>query len=257
MDSAVSSFVEGLISRYTLELNDDNGVVNMKKNNCFIAELGEEFMFYSAFVRSFDSSFGNVFEKMGNRIAKLSYEVRGNIDSFLLPDQVGRISSILDSYADRIATPSISHYSEYSSIYPKDITSFKRSHVTDNYFYCKEKDEHYLIELKASGDLDNKKARAEKNALLEEYFLLKNQLKTGKGIKIFFGTAYNKFGEKKPWKQERVKQFFATEELLIGEEYWNFVCNDSSGFEIIFSAYKESVDKIRKSLKIIKDMYFK
>ena len=42
-------------------------------------------MFYSAFVRSFDSSFGKVLEKIGNEVAKLSYDVRGNIDSFLLP----------------------------------------------------------------------------------------------------------------------------------------------------------------------------
>ena len=43
--------------------------------------------------------------------------------------------------------------------------------VDDNVFCfwsSKEKNEHYLIELKASGDLDNKKARAEKTALLEE-----------------------------------------------------------------------------------------
>lgn len=63
VDTAVTAFAEGLISRYSREIDDVNGVVNMKKNNCFIAELGEEFMFYSAFVRSFDSSFGNVWKK--------------------------------------------------------------------------------------------------------------------------------------------------------------------------------------------------
>ena len=80
VDTAISAFAEGLISRYSEEVDDANGVINMKKNNCFIAELGEEFMFFSAFVRSFDSSFGNVLEKIGNNIAKLSYDVRGNID---------------------------------------------------------------------------------------------------------------------------------------------------------------------------------
>ena len=259
VDTAIEAFAEGLISRYTAEVDDVDGVINMKKNNCFIAELGEEFMFYSAFVRSFDSSFGNILEKMGNNIAKLSYEVKGNIDSFILPDQVNRISSILDSYLDHITTPEISHYATYSSIYPRDITSYKRTHVTDNYFYCAQKNEHYLIELKASGDLDNKKARAEKMALLEEYFLLKNQLKddnTAK-IKIFFGTAYNKFGEGKAWKQERVRQFFAENELLIGKEYWNFVCNDDCGFNVVFNQYRKSADKIRTALTKIKGMYFK
>ena len=75
---------------------------------------------------------------------------------------------------------------------------------------------------------------------------MKNQLKddaTAK-VQIFFGTACNKFGEGKTWKQERVKQFFAEDELLIGKEYWNFVCNDEKGFEIVFNQYKKSADKI-------------
>lgn len=258
VNTAIESFSEGLISRYSEEVDDMTGVINMKKNNCFIAELGEEFMFYSAFVRSFDSSFGNVLEKIGNNIATLSYDVRGNIDSFILPDQISRISSILDSYSGHTSKPEIVHYSSFSSIYPKDITSYKRTHVTDNYFYCEDKNEHYLIELKASGDLDNKKSRAEKSALLEEYFLLKNQLRDDKTakIKIFFGTAYNKFGEGKVWKQERVKQFFSEDELLIGKDYWNFVCNDDCGFEIVFNQYKKSADKIREALLKIKGMYF-
>ena len=113
--------------------------------------------------------------------------------------------------------------------------------------------------MKASGDLDNKKARAEKNALLEEYFLLKNKLKddeTAK-IKILFGTAYNKFGEGKFWKQERVRQFFSEEELLIGRDYWNFVCDDELGFDIVFNQYKRSAEKIRTALSKIKGMYFR
>lgn len=258
VDTAMLSFAEGLISRYSSEVDDINGVINMKKNNCFVAELGEEFMFYSAFVRSFDSSFGNVLEKMGNNIAKLSYEVRNNIDSFIIPEQTQRIASILDSYLDHNSHPKTEHYSMFESIYPRDITSYRRMHATDNYFYSEEKNEHYLIELKASGDLDNKKARAEKSALLEEYFLLKNQLKDDStaSIKIFFGTAYNKFGEGKPWKQERVKQFFAEEELLIGKDYWNFVCDSEDGFNVVFKQYQKSSKCIKEALTEIKRMYF-
>ena len=259
VDTAITNFAEGLTSRYSAEVDDPTGVINMKKNNCFIAELGEEFMFYSAFVRSFDSSFGNVLENIGNSIARLSYEVRGNINSFILPDQTQRVASILDNYVDRVAKPEVEHYSSFSTIYPRNVTSYKRKHVTDHYFYDEAKNEHYLIELKASGDLDNKKARAEKSALLEEYFLLKNQVKNDTDAKIFlfFGTAYNKFGEGKEWKQERVKQFFADEELLIGKDYWNFVCNSPEGFDIVFGQYQKSANKIRNSLAKIKGMYFR
>lgn len=258
VDASIKSFSEGLVGRHEKELYCDEGVINMKKKNCFIAELGEEFMFYSAFVRSFDSSFGNVLEGLGNNIAKLSYDVRGNISSFILPDQTQRIASILDSYTDHTSNPSVNHYSSFDVIYPRNTVSYERTHVTDNYFYNPETNEHYLIELKASGDLDNKKAKAEKSALLDEYFLLKNLLKddsTAK-IKIYFGTAYNKYGEGNYWKQERVRQFFADEELLIGKDYWNFVCNDKNGFDIVFEQYKKSAYGIKNSLSIIKEMYF-
>ena len=258
IDASIESFATGLTSRYERELHCDDGVINMKKNNCFIAELGEEFMFYSAFVRSFDSSFGNILEQMGNNIARLSYEVKGDITSFILPDQTQRIASILDSYLDHTSIPEIAHYSNFEVIYPKNTVSYERTHVTDNYFYNPKTNEHYVIELKASGDLDNKKARAEKSALLEEYFLLKNSLKNDKTAKvhIFFGTAYNKFGEGKYWRQERVRQFFADDELLIGKDYWNFVCNDENGFDIVFNQYRRSANKIKQALTTIKNLYF-
>lgn len=85
VDTCISSFAIGLKERYQKEVADPYGVINKKKLNCFIAELGEEFMFYSAFVRSFDSSFGKILENMGNQIAKLSYVVEKNVNAFLLP----------------------------------------------------------------------------------------------------------------------------------------------------------------------------
>lgn len=76
-----------------------------------------------------------------------------------------------------------------------------------------------------------KKAKTEKLALLQEYFILKNSL--------------------------RVKQFFAEEELLIGKDYWNFVCVDAKGFEIVFTQYKKSAGYIKEVLERIKAMYFR
>ena len=151
VDSIVCSFAEGLKSRYIDEAEDPKGVINQKKNNCFIAELGDEFMFYSAFVRSFDSSFGNVLEKMGNNIAKLFYTVNNEIESFILPEQTQHISNIMASY-DKHTTPETWHYDTQNFIIPKDTTSFKQTHQTDNYFYDSENKTHFVIELKAGGD---------------------------------------------------------------------------------------------------------
>ncbi len=256
VDSNIKSFAEGFEARYTSEVNDPNGVINAKKNNVFMAELGKEFMFYSAFVRSFDSSFGKVLENIGNSIAKLSYEVRGRIDSYLLPQQSQHIDYLLQEY-DKHVKPMVNDYSDFTWVKPSNVESYMKNHETDNYFYNEEKKEHYIIELKAGGDLDNKKAKAEKTELLQEYFLLKNKIMgTNEEISIFLGTAYNKFGEGNDWKQERVQQYFAEEELLIGYNYWNFVCNDDEGFNIVFEQYKISCQYIKDSLERIKELYF-
>ena len=119
----------------------------------------------------------------------------------------------------------------------------------------KETGENYLIELKIGGDLDNKKARSEKEALLEQLAILSNTLPVNSKVKIFFATEYNRYGEDKPWKQERVKQFFAEDELMIGKDFWNFVCKSDDGYKIVLDAYKEKAGLIKNSLDSIKKTY--
>jgi len=259
IDSAIKAFAEGFGFKHTSQINDPEGIINSKKNNCFIAELGAEFMFYSAFVRSFDSSFGKVLESIGNGIANLSYEVKGNLSAYLLPQQSQHMDFMVSEYEKNIK-PKIEDYSNFTWIKPKDIRSFSKTHVTDHYFYNAEKSEHYLIELKAGGDLDNKKAKSEKLALLQEYFILKNflheQNEEAPKIFIYLGTAYNMFGEGNYWNQGRVRQFFAENELLIGKDYWNFVCNDTNGFNVVMNQYRKSADYIKNALEEIKTLYF-
>lgn len=54
-----------------------------------------------------------------------------------------------------------------------------------------------------------------------------------------------------------MKQFFADDELLIGKDYWNFVCDDPEGFNIVFEQYKASSEYIKEALERIKVLYFK
>ena len=260
IDASIKTFAEGFSLKHISQVNDSEGIINAKRNNCFIEKLGHEFMFYSAFVRSFDSSFGKVLEKIGNSIAKLSYEVKGKLEAYLLPQQTQHMDFMISEYEKNVK-PSIDDYNNFTCIKPKDLRSYVKNHFTDHYFYNQDKNEHYLIELKAGGDLDNKKSKSEKQALLQEYFILKNSLIESGEIKpsifIYLGTAYNMFGEGNYWKQDRVRQFFADNELLIGKDYWNFVCSDSEGFDIIMKQYSESVNHIKTALENIKNIYFR
>lgn len=45
--------------------------------------------------------------------------------------------------------------------------------------------------------------------------------------------------------------------MLIGKDYWNFVCDDADGFNIVFEQYKKSAEYIKDTLERIKELYFR
>lgn len=128
-------------------------------------------------------------------------------------------------------------------------------HESDYYLQDEATGQHHLIELKIGGDLDNKKARSEKQALLEQYAILCNTLGSADKVSIRFATAYNRFGEGALWRQERVRQFFADDELLIGRDFWNFVCKSDTGYDIVLDEYKRNAGAIVEALGKIKVAY--
>ena len=56
VSSAVKSYANGFSTRHLAEVDDENGVINMKIHNVFVAALGPEIQYYSALARSLDSS---------------------------------------------------------------------------------------------------------------------------------------------------------------------------------------------------------
>jgi len=252
--TAVESYAAGFESRHVSEVNDPDGTINMKIHNVFIAALGPDIQYYTALVRSLDSSLGNMLEKLAINIANLSFEVEKRVEGPLSKQQTQKIASLLESYKSRRKTPSISHY-QILRKKPAASSTKNTRHDSDYYLYDPGTKHHYLIELKIGGDLDNKKARSEKEAILEQYAILSNTIEDSKKITIYFATAYNRFGEDKPWNQERVKQYFAEEELLIGKHFWNFVCKSKQGYDWVLEAYRKDAYLIKDALKSIKKAY--
>lgn len=253
VSSAVKSYANGFSTRHIAEVNDENGVINMKIHNVFIAALGTEIQYYSALARSLDSSLGNMLESMAISIAELNYDVSQNVEGTLYKEQTDYIAELLEQYkrnTDR-RSPKIS---DYKGISRKTGTASTKRHESDYYLYDSETGMHYLIELKIGGDLDNKKARSEKEALLEQYCILTNRLGE-KNVKILFATAYNRYGEGKPWTQGRVRQFFCQEELCISKDFWNLVCKSEHGYEIVIDEYRKNAHFINEALNEIKGAY--
>jgi len=252
--SSVQSFAAGFKGRHEGEVENPEGTINMKIHNVFIEALGKEIQYYTALVRSFDSSLGNMLERLAINIADLNYQVRRNVEGPLNPAQTSKIAELLEKYKRYEIRPSVD---DYQCLREMDVggSSPTTRHDSDYYLIDKESNSHHLIELKIGGDLDNKKARSEKEAILEQFAILSNTLSRDVDIKIHFATAYNRFGENKPWRQQRVRQFFAEEELIIGRDFWDFVCKSEHGYETVLSEYKANAQFIKSALDDIKMLY--
>jgi len=253
--TAVESYAEGFQGRHEGEKDDPLGTINMKIHNVFIVALGPEIQFYTSLVRSLDSSLGNMLEKLAINIAKFSYEVKKRVEGPLSVEQTRGIAELLEKYKRREITPPTTDDYQFLRSKPKDKSLTTKRHESDYYLIDKETGDNSLIELKIGGDLDNKKARSEKEALLEQFAILSNTLPPAAKVKVCFATAYNKDGEGNPWKQERVRQFFADDELLIGSGFWNFVCKSKDGYETVLNAYKEKAHLIKKAIGSIRKTY--
>lgn len=253
VSSCVKSYANGFSARHLAEVDNENGVINMKIHNVFIAALGPEIQYYSALARSLDSSLGNMLEGMAISIAELNYDVSQHVEGILYKEQTDYIAELLEQYKRSYnrRTPKSSDYAGISRLIGK---AENKRHESDYYLSDTESGMHYLIELKIGGDLDNKKARSEKEALLEQYCILTNQLGED-NVKILFATAYNRYGEGKPWTQGRVRQFFSEDELCISRDFWNLVCKSPRGYDIVIDEYKKNAHYINEALNEIKDAY--
>ncbi len=256
VQSNVRTFAQTFSERHISEFDNPNGTLNMKIHNVFIAVLGEELQYYTALTRSFDSSLGNMLESLALSIAGLFYEVTKQVSGPLYPEQTAKIAELLEAYKNNKnpKTVEIEDYQLLQNI-GNNTSVESKTHISDYYLFDEEKDEHFLIELKIGGDLDNKKARSEKEALFEQYAILSNTLGENAKIRCYFATAYNRFGEGEPWKQGRVRQFFSEEELLIGKDFWNFICKSDRGYEIVIDEYKRNAHIIKSALDSIKEIY--
>jgi hypothetical protein len=253
--TAVESYAAGFQSRHQAEVDDPDGTLNMKIHNVFIAALGPEIQYYTALVRSLDSSLGNMLESLAVNIAGLFFDVHKHVEGPLTVEQTRNIAELLERYKRHEKRPAVSDYEFLRGGQASVGQGATKRHDSDYYLINRQSNEHYLIELKIGGDLDNKKARSEKEAILEQYAILSNVLPAGTPLKVYFATAYNRYGEDQPWRQERVRQFFADEELLIGRNFWNFICQSATGYDTVLGAYRDNAHLIKHCLDSIRDTY--
>ncbi len=256
IEREIKDFASTFLHDYVSEKGKKGVNIVNKKNNIFIAALGDEVTVYSALMRSLDSSLGNRLEKIAKEIAQEKYDVKNRVEGYISEESIGAIAALLEIYKNRGKKP---EDIDLETVYQEADSSkrFKR-HSSDYYLTLKsDPKQKFLVELKIGGDLDNKKARSEKEALLEQYVILRNsdEIQPDDNVKIFFCTAYNKYGEDAKWTQERVRQFFSDNEIKVGRDFWNFFCASPDGYEAVKSSYLQHAHYLKDALKEIVEHY--
>jgi len=253
MQIRISAFADDFKRAYTGGGSKLKNFVN-KANNPFILALGEEIVIYSALMRSLDSSLGTCLENIAHDVAEASYYVSKKVEGDVPIGVDNQISELMNAYLSKRRKPKLGDLDEITVVGAALQKTEHKVHESDYHLVKKSDDRrHFLLELKIGGDLDNKKARSEKHALLEQYAILKYslQVRPDSIIRLYFATAYNKFGEDKEWKQERVKQYFGDDELLIGRDFWNFICDSNEGNRMVLDAYKKYAPLLKTALEAI------
>jgi len=135
--TAVESYAQGFQARHEGEVDNPEGTINMKIHNVFIEALGKEIQYYTALVRSLDSSLGNMLESLAINIATLSFEVKRNVEGPLKAEQTRIIAELLEKYKRHEIKPSVKDYQVLRSLAGKDKAPIKR-HDSDYYLIDKE-----------------------------------------------------------------------------------------------------------------------
>lgn len=249
IQNQISAFANDFKRAYSIRGSKLKNLIN-KANNPFILALGEEVVIYSTLMRSLDSSLGNCLERIARSIAEVSYFVYEVVEGEVPIGIDQKISDLMSAYTSKKRKPQLADLDEIIAVGQKE----HKLHKSDYHLVKKSDDRrHFLLELKTGGDLDNKKARSEKQALLEQYAILKYspQIRPDSIIRLYFATAYNMFGEEVTWNQERVKQFFNEDELLIGRDFWNFICDSNQGYKMVIDTYIQYSPLLKTALEDI------
>ena len=115
--ASVKTFASAFSGKHISQIDNEDGIINSKIHNVFIAALGSEIQYYSALCRSLDSSLGNMLETMAITIAEMHYKVTQYVEGDLYEEQTDFIADLLEKYKSNEKKPQITDYRGISTIH--------------------------------------------------------------------------------------------------------------------------------------------
>lgn len=180
-----------------------------------------------------------------------SWDTQGEDVDFLLASTLSRsYDSSRGNLWEKILFEISTYYNDntFKKIKDLKLKSNGKEWIVDLAFERNEKT--YLIELKLGGELDNKKAKSEADALAERKdALIENKLCSE--VETYLGIITLSNGENTPmdWAMGRVELGFTRDEVLVERELFDFVSNDTDVFDFIKEEIQPLAMKAWKSVK--------
>ena len=155
MQSRIYTFASNFKKEYSGRGTKLKNLTN-KANNPFILAPGEEIVIYSTIMRSLDSSLGNCLESIARAIAEANYYVYKEVEGDVPVSVDKKISDLMSAYVVKKRIPRLADLDEIIDI-EKGLGQFEHKIHKSDYHLVKKSDDrqHFLLELKIGGDLDN------------------------------------------------------------------------------------------------------
>ncbi len=228
----LEGFMQGLVNKY-----DPDVVKNEVLKKEFFSEkkgeykpfhmalIPEEFLRIQSFFRSFSTSLGQgVFEYIAKIIAEdsgLWDDVKRN--ARFIATASPNVQSFVDDYLERLERKTVKPCANVEI--PKPENDARKEIVVD--LYLKRDDKDYFLEIKSP------KPNKDQTRRTKEKFLYLKASPWFNAI-TFYAFPYNPFGESKEnYKWSFTKMFFSMDELLIGQEFWDFLGGEGTYSELL------------------------
>lgn len=228
----LEGFMQGLVNKY-----DPDVVKNEILKKEFFSEkrgeykpfhmalIPEEFLRIQSFFRSFSTSLGQgVFEYIAKIIAEdngLWDDVKRNAK--VIATASPNVQSFVDDYLERLERKIVKPSTNVEI--PKPENDVKKEIVVD--LYLRKDDKDYFLEIKSP------KPNKDQTRRTKEKFLYLRASPWFNAI-TFYAFPYNPFGESKEnYRWNFTKMFFSMDELLIGQEFWDFLGGKGTYLELL------------------------
>ena len=242
-------------------LKDDFSEKKEKKRNNWILDCFDgEILSNMIFVSSFESKYGNMFEKIAFQIARLrfgsenvKYIVKSkSIENEEFEEFKNQFNHNKKQYiTTKLSEKNSGKFSKFREDHKGDGNKKEKSLLThevlsellvdlddedkpheqevDLLIYNDEEKLFEIFEIKAGGNLDSTNSKGNVEKLLKIYSALGYE-----NSKIYFATLYNKDGDENNWKGS-VKYQIGEDSLLIGKDFWEKILPT----DISFIKFKE------------------